>query len=477
MRALVRVSFTCSTEELNNDHSIKIFHQKFFFMKCSKVLIVMMASTLTGLVLNAQTGQVWSLRQAVETGIKNSLLVNQRDLQAQREEVNFRLAKGDMLPSLNGNINHSLQIGRNPGADNTYSNNTFTVANWGLNSDVTLFNGLRLWNRLRSSQYAYEAGKLEWQQQKDNLTLDIILAYLQILTNTDQLQLARVQTAQVQEQVNRLEILNNQGAILPSDLTDLKGQLAQNKLNEINTANALEQAKLSLAQLMNIPYDSTLQVERMTVEQFDVNYNSTPDSIYRLASEQLAMVRAAEMRRKSAEKTVAAARGNLIPSIGFGASYGTQFYSNFTDANTNKTIPYYDQLKNNYGFGLGIGVNIPFLNGFFNRNQVRLAKINLKESEIIEQTTQLRLKQSIERDYVNMKTAVNRYQALVEQVAALTESFRAAEARFNAGVGNSVDFLLARNRMDQANINLIVARYDYALRTKILDYYQGRPLF
>src|SRR5688572_2655063 len=174
-------------------------------MKCSKVLIVVVAMMFTGLTLKAQSGQVWSLRQAVETGIKNSLLVNQRDLQAQREDVNFRLAKGDMLPTLNGNINHSLQIGRNPGADNTYSNTTFTVANWGLNSDVTLFNGLRLWNRLRSSQYAYEAGKLEWQQQKDNLTLDIILAYLQILTNQDQLSLARVQTAQVQEQVNRLE--------------------------------------------------------------------------------------------------------------------------------------------------------------------------------------------------------------------------------------------------------------------------------
>lgn len=446
-------------------------------MKCSKVLTVLTAAMLTGLVLNAQTRKPLSLRESVEIGIKNSLLVNQRDLAAEREEVNWRLAKGDMLPTLNGNINHSLQIGRNPGANNTYSNNTFTMANWGLNSDVTLFNGLRLWNRLRSSQYAYEAGKLEWQQQKDNLTLDIILAYLQILTNQDQLTLARVQTAQVQEQVNRLEILNEQGAILPSDLTDVKGQLSQNKINEINTANALEQAKLSLAQLMNIPYDSTLQVERMTVEQFDINYNSTPDSIYKVASEQLAIVKAPEMRRKSAEKTVAAARGNMIPSLGFGASYGTQFYSNLTDANTNKTIPYQQQLKNNYGFGFGVGLNIPILNGFFSRNQVRLAKINLKEAEIIEQTTQLRLRQSIERDYVNMQAAVNRYQALVEQVAALTESFRAAEARFNAGVGNSVDFLTARNNMDRANTNLIVARYDYALRTKILDFYQGRPLF
>ncbi len=272
-------------------------------MKRSKVLTLLMAVILSGLVSQAQTGKVFSLRECVEIGIRNNLLVNQRDLQAQREEVNWKQSKGDMLPSLQGTVNHNLNIGRNVDAQNSYTNTQFTSANWQLQSGVTLFNGLRLWNRLRSSQFAYEASKLEWQQQKDNLTLDIILAYLQILTNQDQLELARIQTAQVQEQVNRLEIMHQQGAILPSDLTDLKGQLANNKLNEINTSNALEQAKLSLAQLMNIPYDSTLQVERLPVEQFVLNYASTPDRIYQGASEQLAMARAPGRRPKSAEQT------------------------------------------------------------------------------------------------------------------------------------------------------------------------------
>jgi outer membrane protein len=36
-----------------------------------------------------------------------------------------------------------------------------------------------------------------------------------------------------------------------------------------------------------------------------------------------------------------------------------------------------------------------------------------------------------------------------------------------------VDYLLAKNRLDQANLNLVVARYDYVLRTKVLDFYNG----
>jgi outer membrane protein len=76
-----------------------------------------------------------------------------------------------------------------------------------------------------------------------------------------------------------------------------------------------------------------------------------------------------------------------------------------------------------------------------------------------------------------MTAAENKYQALVEQVAAYAESFRAAEVRFNAGASTSIDYLIAKNNLDRANVNLIIARYDYVLRTKILDYYQGKPLW
>ncbi|RYF82042.1 MAG: TolC family protein, partial [Chitinophagaceae bacterium] len=44
---------------------------------------------------------------------------------------------------------------------------------------------------------------------------------------------------------------------------------------------------------------------------------------------------------------------------------------------------------------------------------------------------------------------------------------------FNAGVGTSVDYLIAKNNLDRANINLISARYDFVLRKKVLDYYQN----
>jgi outer membrane protein len=147
--------------------------------------------------------------------------------------------------------------------------------------------------------------------------------------------------------------------------------------------------------------------------------------------------------------------------------------SNFTS----QKISYGDQFKNNRSSSFAVGVRIPIINSFVARNQVSQAKINLRNAEFLAQSTQTQLKQSIEEAYFNMRAAQDRYKALRDQVAAYTESFRIAEVRFNSGLGTSVDYLIAKNNLDRANLNLVAARYDYALRTRILDYYQSKPLF
>jgi outer membrane protein len=117
---------------------------------------------------------------------------------------------------------------------------------------------------------------------------------------------------------------------------------------------------------------------------------------------------------------------------------------------------------------------VPLLDGFQARNRLSQAKIALKEAEFIAENTRIQLRQNIERDYLNMTATLNRYQALIDQVSSYAENFRAAEVRFNNGASNSVDYLIAKNKLDNSNIDLIIARYDFLLRTRILDYYQGK---
>jgi outer membrane protein len=448
-----------------------------------------------------------TLQQAVETGIANNLDVLQSDLQAQSDEINWKQAKLNLLPDLTGNASHGINTGRSIDPfTNTYLNQNSNYASYNLSSGVTLFNGLSLQNIIKQNKLTYEASKMTLQQRKDNLTLNIILAYLQVLNSEDLLIQARNQMDLTKKQVDRLEILNKEGGIAPSLLSDLKGQFAGEQLNIISSQNGLETAKINLSQLMNVPYDKNMSVERLEATAFADKYADTPDKIYETALQQFAQIKAVDFTLQSSEKAVKVARGRLFPTLSFNAGIGTN-YSNTASASTlvnttdvvstdyvvvngnqspvikkqnnfsTEKISYSDQLNNNRNSGFSLDMRIPIFNSFFQRNQIKLAKLVLKNNEFIAKTTRTQLQQNIEQAYVNMTTASDRYKTLLEQVNAFTESFRAAEIRFNAGVGNSIDYLTAKNNLDRANINLINAQYDYVLRTKILDYYKGVKLW
>jgi len=134
-------------------------------------------------------------------------------------------------------------------------------------------------------------------------------------------------------------------------------------------------------------------------------------------------------------------------------------------------------LNNNISNSFGFSLTVPIFNALSQRNRVKQARLTYQNTVLTESTTKIQLNQDIERAYINMNTAADRYKTILTQVDAFDESFRAAGVRFQQGVGTSIDYLITKNSLDRSNINLIIAKYDYVLRTKILDYYQGRPLF
>src|SRR3990170_9000987 len=225
-----------------------------------------------------------TLKQCVETGMANNFDVQQRQLQAQSDEANWKQSKLNMFPDLNASGGHSFNQGRSIDPfTNSPVTQSFNSSNYSVSSGVVLFNGLAIQNSIKQNSLTYQAAKMDWQQEKDNLTINIILAYLQVLSNTDQLVQAKNQATLSSQQVDRLEVLNKEGAIKPSDLSDLKGQYAGDQLSIISIQNSLETAKISLCQLMNIPYKKDMVLVRIDPQSFAAIYEDSPDKIYQTA--------------------------------------------------------------------------------------------------------------------------------------------------------------------------------------------------
>ncbi len=453
-----------------------------------------------------QAQKTYTLRQCIDTALARNIAVQQNGLQADRAAVRLNQAKMNMLPDLNGSFSYGWNQGRviDP-FTNTFINQQLNSSSVGLSSGVTLFSGFQQINTIKQQSYAADASQLELQQARENLTLNVLLSYLQVLSNEDLAAIATQQAAVTAAQVARLEVMVQEGAIGQFQLSDMKGQLASDQVNLVNNRNAVQAAKLSLCQLMNIPYDKDMRLDRSALDVPAGVYALGPDEVYAEAMEKFAQVRATAMRMKSAEKGVKVQRGAYYPFIGFGASLSSNYSSaasnpvpgaisevptgdyvriNNTQLDvlrqqqdfTSESIKYGKQLDNNLGRFFGFNAQVPLFNNLRTRNNVRLAKIDLKDAELEYARTLQLLRQNIEQAWLNMQAGYDRYLAYTGQLAELETSFRAAEIRFNNGVINSVEYLLSKNAMDRARVNLTQSTYEYIFRMRILDFYRGLPV-
>lgn len=421
---------------------------------------------------SAQSNIRYTLQQCIDTAIAKNVEVKQSGLLVDASALNHKQARANMLPDASVGFTHGINQGRSIDPfTNTYINQAINYASYGINSGVVLFNGMNLQNNIRQYASAYDASRMELQYAKDNLTLDVILAYLQVLNNEDQLSSSYAQKELTAKQLERLEILDSRGAISPSQISDLKGQLMNDQLAILNLINQLESSKLNLSQLMNIPYNKSMTLERIEAQEFLTAYPQSSTEIYETALQQFSLIKSVGLRKRSAVYAFKAAKGLLLPSLVLGGNLQTNYSS--AAQNGSGKIGYNEQVVNNVFSGLNVGLRIPVFNGFRTRYAVKLAGITVRNNEFIEENTKIVLRQQIEQAYLNMTHAYNRYKTLLEQVNAYKISFNAAEARLSAGVGTTVDYLIAKNNTDRAAINLISAKYDLVLRKKVLDYYQN----
>jgi outer membrane protein len=453
-----------------------------------------------------QVGSSLSLQEAVAIAIKHNLLVNQADITAQAGRINLNQAYDYMLPTINASGNEGIGFGRSAVTSSySYTTEQTTFGNYNASANLNLFSGLQVQNGIRQYRLAYNASKLDLEQQKNSITLSVLLAYLQILSNHDQLAIAIDQANVDSAQVGRLDTLNQAGALLLlSNLTDLRGQYAGDLANIAIVRNNLEASKVNLFNLLNVPYKRDVEFDRNAFTLSISEYTEGSDSIYARSLETMPSIRAAELRVQSYQKALSAARGAYYPSLSFFANASTNYSSsapgvlqssspafdttgNFVNvggSNYNVIAPYdkqsfraaswSEQVKANKAYSIGLQLNIPILNYLQTRNRVKQAKLNLKNQQLVNNNTRLVLQQNVETAYQNMISAYKQYKAYMEQAAAYSESFRTTQIRFNEGVVNSDVYILSKNNADRANVSLAAAKYTYIFRTKVLDYYQGK---
>ena len=449
-----------------------------------------------------------SLQEAVSIALKNNISVKQSENQVLLNDIQLRQSKNNQLPNANGSINESFNFGRSLDPfTNTYIEKNINYNSLSVNANVTIFNGFLLKNTILQNDILLKATQLDLQAMKENISLQVVLAYLNVLNAQDILVISQSQTQITNLQIQRTEKLVQAGSVPQSNLLDLKAQLATEETTVINNQSTLDLAKLSLLQLLNDRNITDVSVERISLPVPAVNtpYEASPAKLFEIAEKNQPVIQAADLRIQGAMKGIEIARAGFLPTISAGANLGANqsnaqktyrqdgtSSSNLGTVSFNGqdiplivsqpkyvedgTVAYFQQLKNTANYGFGFNATIPIFSRFLNKNRVAQAKIQKNNADLSAQLARQNLRQNIEQAYTNMNNAAKRFDALTVQVTALEESFRAAESKFGAGAIDFVNYSLQKTNLDKARGNQVQAKYDFIFRTKILDYYQNKPL-
>lgn len=454
-------------------------------------------------------GGTLTVQESIAYALQNNVQLKQSELSLQNSINTLEQSRWLKYPTVNGFSGLNSNFGRNVDPfSNTIVTNAIATNNLGVGSNVTLFNGHRIKNTVALNELSAEASKLDVETLRNNITLNVVTAYLNVLSTEDLIEVAQKQLEVTTAQLDRMRILVDGGVLPEINLADLEAQLANDELQLVNAQNNHQSAILTLKQVMNMPANRAVSVARVTMPDPTMQlYPESAFQIYEAAVAYLPEVKAASTRIAVAEKNIALAtaigKPNVTASGSWGTTYSTAakdlipgestnqeipvtatfqgqtvpFVLNFPQTNyLREGIPYFRQLNNNQNLNLGVSLNVPIFNAYQAKYRVAGAKIQKLQSELELDNTRLQIRQNIDQAYISMLNASKSYSATLAQVNALGRTFGAAEARYNAGAANFTDYILARTRLDQAKTNLVQTKYNLIFRIKILDFYQNKPL-
>ncbi len=453
-----------------------------FFMNGKNIFLTMLVSLLlmvSGATMQAQTAtkpnKLWSLEDCIHYALKNNITVKQSYLTVKSSKADLLQSKLNFLPSFSASGNQSTNWGRALDYSTYQYSNSTSKSNqfhMSVNGDITLFNGLQNENNLRMQEFNYLAAKYNSDEIKDNISLNIAAAYLQILYNIETVNNAKRQLESTQDQINLTKKEVEVGKVARGNLLDIEAQGASDKVNLVKAQNQLMLAYLDLMQLLDLKSNTPFDIQKPV---FKITHKPSLlpiITIYNTAVGIMPQIKNAEYNVKAAGASLAMTRGRRSPTLSLYSQYG----NNYSDAGSNKTVSFWQQMHDHYSVGLGFNLSIPILNHFQVSTAITKSKISLQQAKLSLENQKNTLRKNIETAYTDALASYQTYESSLKSVESLKESFKYAREKFNVGLMSSTDYTLAKNNYYNAESTLTSAKYDYIFKSKILDFYLGRTL-
>ncbi len=462
------------------------------------------AFSLVALTLTSQTKK-YTLEDCVALALEKNISIKQSELEMDNAEIDKADAIGNFLPRFNVQSQHIWNNGLSQNITNGLIENLTTqFSSFGGNIGLTVFNGRQNINQLSRANLNLLARQYQLEDMKDDVSLFVANAYLQVLFSQELEQVQGYQLELAQQELARIQLSIEAGILTAAELFEIEANIAAQEQAVVQAENNYRLAKISLAQLLLITDYENFDLAE---EEFDIPFSNvleqTPKAIYEKAVTQRNDIKLGLTNLAIAEKDIDLAKGTRMPTLTAFYNYNTRIsysdrfietgnfiqtpigivqdngalvVSQFPEREVAGPLSFGTQFGQNDGHSFGLSLNIPVFNGFVTQNNIKRRKVNLNRIENQLAQTKLDLENTINQAFNDAKGAYKFYDASDKTLRAREQAFEIAKQRFEAGVMNSFDYVQARQRYQIAASDIIRAKFDYIFKLKVLEFYFGLEL-
>ena len=215
-----------------------------------------------------------------------------------------------------------------------------------------------------------QAALADMSKAKDNLSIQVASAYLEVLYQKELIKIAENQLRLAEVQKKRIEQLCLNGKAAESDLAEVNSAVAADELQLTQQRNSYQLALLDLSQLLELPTPEGFDVETPELPEAGKVSLDIPDAIYQQAVATKPRIKSEELKVRSAEESISIAKSAKLPSLYAQGGLNSNYYkvSGFDATSFGR------QMKDNFSKYIGISLSVPIFNRYSTRNQIRTAQ-------------------------------------------------------------------------------------------------------
>ena len=461
-------------------------------------------------------GSLWDLRRCVEYGMQNNINVRQAEINAEQSRITLNQSRLQQLPTLGYSLTHGFSFGRTlDRTTNVFTSRSAMFEQMSLQSNVLLYNFNSRKNNEAASKLNWEADKATIEKIRNDIGLSIAQQYLRALLTYEQVEISRVVFEQTKAQYMNTRKLVDAGSLPELNAAELEATVARDSATYIQAISNAELDKLSLKALLNLPADQEFNLAIPDVDKIPVDniLSIKPDQVYETALTSQPQIKVNDLRKQASQKSFLVSKAQMKPTI---SAFG-QLASNFnqflmkpvgfeflgeqvTEAYVKQGTTIYPvfapnisakfadrkfgeywngfgkQLRDQFGQGVGISINVPIFNGGQARSNMQRASLDIKRNELAITRDKLQLKQDIYTAYYSATGAFQTFMAREKALKTAERSFELASKRYELGVMQTIEWLTNQNNLTRAKLDRVIAQYEYVFRMKVLEFYKGQGL-